>query len=675
MTRSGLIPCLLIFFFFCTAHSQNCGSLEEWKNVILSEYPNINIKRDARSGTKLYKVIMFNLYSDKYFVPFAGKPYDEITDKGRLLRHKKIRTCHQKKKYQGDEMISWMHWSALKPFSIIRLEEPTKQKVREARQLRKEYNDLKGKIQSGQLSSNELEALAGSVGNTFDMLFPSEIARMKTLIQENLRGASDKELNALLGEIAKMNNTREDLNQLYAFSQVHGAFYRNAGSSSKQKVEAAREAKIISILEGLMSEEANKLGQIKTLEALNHYYYSFSDLYGDFERYTIVQKTKNAIRERKTSHIASNSEALGAMLSKMTDLEELSDFEELYLRNLNENNATVATVIEKYDVRKKAILDAERRKKNEFRTMLAEKDNQSSRLKSEVSQMRRNLESKYNAQLPTFEELGDILYSFLLVVKNEEGEYKVRDAEAFINRVQRFGYSRKEDGRMNYLELFTNQKGYSIAASGVLHNIGGNDREYINTSLIVPNAPKEIIELYQKELIANYRKNTSKWHTPDILPGNFDWYVDDGKYVFSLVLKEDGTLSVRAMDNLHAYLPIFAEQKGLNSVEITPWTTTTKIYLKKGQKINLRADGYIRLGMFSVDCYANGIDGFTWNNIEEKFRHGALIGKIGENSDWELVGRGTTLYAYQDGYLELLINDSIPGDNSGSFTVSFEFLD
>lgn len=101
-------------------------------------------------------------------------------------------------------------------------------------------------------------------------------------------------------------------------------------------------------------------------------------------------------------------------------------------------------------------------------------------------------------------------------------------------------------------------------------------------------------------------------------------------------------------------------------------TKLTNIYLKKGEKVELEASGYVTLGFFAGGSSPEGIDGYQLYNLVGSVKHGCLVAKVGETGNWIYIGKGTTLTADVDGYLKLFVNDKDPGNNTGKFTVKYQ---
>lgn len=110
----------------------------------------------------------------------------------------------------------------------------------------------------------------------------------------------------------------------------------------------------------------------------------------------------------------------------------------------------------------------------------------------------------------------------------------------------------------------------------------------------------------------------------------------------------------------------------LNSrtIEVTSNSKPTNIVCKAGDKLQFRASGKITFGVFAGSGDPNGIEGFTSYNMVEGYKHGSLLGKIG-NGDYFLIGTAKEYTTPNGGELQLIVNDQDPSNNSGSFTVEY----
>ena len=95
----------------------------------------------------------------------------------------------------------------------------------------------------------------------------------------------------------------------------------------------------------------------------------------------------------------------------------------------------------------------------------------------------------------------------------------------------------------------------------------------------------------------------------------------------------------------------------------------SKELIKKGSRLTISASGSITLGVFAGQSSPDGILGFDSYSIINKFKHGALLARIGDSGDWFLVGSGVTIVPKTTGYIQFLVNDSDNYNNNGEYKV------
>ncbi|MEM9299641.1 MAG: hypothetical protein AAGA64_14805 [Bacteroidota bacterium] len=97
------------------------------------------------------------------------------------------------------------------------------------------------------------------------------------------------------------------------------------------------------------------------------------------------------------------------------------------------------------------------------------------------------------------------------------------------------------------------------------------------------------------------------------------------------------------------------------------------ILIRKGDIVKFTASGRIRLGAWAGSGGPDGIGGYRSYNIVSNVRHGALVGNIGSSKESIfLIGEERIIKASKTGSLHFLVNDTDPGNNSGSFDVKIE---
>ena len=89
---------LLIFLIFnqvafaqfqIKLNGKKCNDFNDWTTSISSELPERPLQRYSAE----YKNIIYNLYSNKYFVPAFGVAYSEMSDNKRMRLYNKVRSC------------------------------------------------------------------------------------------------------------------------------------------------------------------------------------------------------------------------------------------------------------------------------------------------------------------------------------------------------------------------------------------------------------------------------------------------------------------------------------------------------------------------------------------------------------------------------------------------------
>jgi hypothetical protein len=114
----------------------------------------------------------------------------------------------------------------------------------------------------------------------------------------------------------------------------------------------------------------------------------------------------------------------------------------------------------------------------------------------------------------------------------------------------------------------------------------------------------------------------------------------------------------------------FARTEKPNTIDVSSYSNHTRVFLKKGNILTLKASGEITLGPFAGTTGPEGIEGYTIYDFVQGFKQGSLLGKIGDG-EWFLVGNGQTITCQESGDLQLVVNDNDPSNNSGYFYVEY----
>lgn len=117
---------------------------------------------------------------------------------------------------------------------------------------------------------------------------------------------------------------------------------------------------------------------------------------------------------------------------------------------------------------------------------------------------------------------------------------------------------------------------------------------------------------------------------------------------------------------------VFAKRFSPSHLEIDSYSNTTDISIQKGDSIRITASGSITYGSWAGSGGPDGIDGYTSYNRISGFRHGSLLVRIGDNGEWQAVGKLKSIVANNNGALQFIVNDVDPSNNSGFFTIELK---
>lgn len=220
------------------------------------------------------------------------------------------------------------------------------------------------------------------------------------------------------------------------------------------------------------------------------------------------------------------------------------------------------------------------------------------------------------------------------------------------------------------IRTFANSKGYySDELQGTYKDDYGNElsfykfmnKVYINYKI---KATAEVIKLLKTEL----DDECNFWFTSN--DGKTKFYTSpNGRFQFSL--KETSkTWNFSVNENVKGD-PSPAYELDKNKIEINSYTNYANIFIKKGSRVYLKTTGTITFGPFAGSGGPEGIDGYEGYCVNPDFKHGALIGKIGENGSWFLIGSYKSFVANSSGKLYITVNDNDPSNNEDSFEMEY----
>jgi hypothetical protein len=676
-----LVTCLL--FVFTSLRGQDCNDLENWGKMLEAEFPDVNMS-GIRSGSRESNRMVFNLYSDKFFVPVSGKPFDQLSAGARAAKGTKVRRGERKTTALQSGTHLWMNYVGTAPLGNGREAELVIKAVVEIRALRKRYAGIMNDLGSGDVEYNEVQRLKRVASQEFALLLPSEINQLLDALKTVGSEVADKSL------LAKANMLNGDIpsptlsHRLANFANANAILYKAATPAGRSAADDIIRANLDQTLAEIFVLERAKLDAISLTDpdALKNCLTLEQRIRTTYNRLlnnTHVKAFFKDLTDRKTTYVAGQRKVFESEIASATNEKMLGDLIN-FLAKLETGNSDVQALQQQADQRLTVVrLQAQRKKQA---SQLAENKRQQAAVqearargavakenKQKVAALRNQLRLNYGVNLPTIEQL--------FYVKAYGSPIKGRPSDAtknqFINYVENMGYMLENQDRKLYADnnRFKNRLGYRLATSRIIGKNGKS--QFYAANLVIENAPRDLIELYHLELTTQYRPIDALRKQPfaGTPVGDFEsnTYVESGGTLYSVQVDE-GNLVVTAFDNLDATFDVMAGESSPGTLEITGFTDKTHLTLVPGEKVSLKASGSISLGVFAGTSGPAGVAGFRAYNVVSGLPHGALIGRFGSGK-WFLVGNGGIFSAPQGGTLRLIINDKDRRNNEGSYLVGY----
>lgn len=670
-------------FVIYSASAQNCGDLEEWSKMLRDEFSDADLS-NLRSGSALSNRILYNLYSDKYFIPFGGEPYDKMGEGEREARWKRVRMCNQRKKYAGDPYMNWIHWIGMGPLSIKHLGPETARKVAELRNLRAEYNATLQQIQSGEMSFEKFAGIKRLTITKFQPLLPSEIKYFAGVAAAAETGIANKDIIAQAQTAVQAGSSYNSIIELQAFRQRKSALYAAADNSSKEKANALIDSKIKIILEALVAEEIQDIGHIAANEEgvakINRKQRDFNQRYTPFTDFAEVGNANRQISARKTEIVNRMSGDIRSRILNATEVESIRQIEVMYLSNVDKNSTPLNELGTLAETRMSQItaeqqrietarLDQQRKLSEDVRKTEQQRDAIIRQRIAVADKSRQALNQKYANYFPS---LGDLFEIVGLVPTIADRAYD-SDQQRFIGALRKLGYNLVKGQIYSDVNDFKNAFGSTI---GTLRSVKPDKLYAVICEF--PNAPRDVVEHYALEIISEYRERAEsmfnfqddKIQTVKKSPS----YVKSGSTLYSYEMKHD-TLKISVIWNFDGKAPVMTERLNENSLKVSPYSNITDFTVKQGDKLSFYASGSMKLGTFAGTSGPDGINGYEIYSATSNLRHGSLIGKIGEDGAWFSIGSRKAIIAERAGRLYLRVNDRDLQNNDGYYIVSYVLED
>lgn len=235
---------------------------------------------------------------------------------------------------------------------------------------------------------------------------------------------------------------------------------------------------------------------------------------------------------------------------------------------------------------------------------------------------------------------------------------KTDDIYSLKNYVSKFQY-------VNNGKLYSDINRFKDSYGNEIQSFNLNDKKNpLQKNFIVwftiNNPSKSIIESYRSYLDKHYWVFGIKTKS----------YISSGKYIIDFKV-ENNKLIIKLFNNVLGILPNPAKVLSKNKIAISPVTNFTLIKVKKGDRISFNATGTMTLGVMAGKSTPAGLKGFQFYNVVSSYPHGSLMGRIGTEGGYFLIGTSSSFIASKDGYLDVRINDIDPSNNSGYYYLTY----
>lgn len=669
---------LLVLLFSQSAYSQNCDDWEEWIDIVKTEYPEL-LSSSQRMNSQIVFKIASNLYSDHYFVPYRGKSFLKESLKSKTKTWRKIQTCYTKNRGSINPMVSWVFQNIHYRYHLSDGQNPLINQVQKVNTEQQKIDAITKRLNNENLTYDQLQVIGQEIENSSKILFLSRIQNVSQLYRNKEAIAAAISLKSLISNIDPSANSKTALYTSENFITNHRILFNKVNDEQKLELKDLLSVKVAMSLKLLMKKEMDRLDAMSialNVKEINQHLNDFKRDYGKHFSEAQVIETMNKLKQAKTDKIIKMSTLIIPALNQAKDKKQLESLSSLFFTDVNNENPAIKVLKQTLDTRKEQIITIENERiaainkkrqeqENIFKKEQIRRAASIEKMSREVALKRAVLSNKYGINLPKIEDLSNMLQPFMNLISRDK-KYEIDEAANFFQLMQRYGFYRRKSGRLSNNEEFVNQSNIRIIAYATVKD------QTAKVYLAMNDADKEIIDLYRMELAAGYRNRLKGTINPEKLPEPFEKYVFSGGTTYHFIGKEGSLFTLYASSNRNLRTMVIAPEIAPQKIQVKPFTNSTNIYVKKGDRVTINASGKMKLGAFLGSSTADGIDGYTIYNYVKNLKHGSLIGSIGDDNSWFNIGSNKTFIADRNGRLHLRVNDRLLIDNENYFTVSYK---
>ncbi|NHE58619.1 hypothetical protein [Cyclobacterium plantarum] len=339
--KASFLVLLIVAFNALPLAAQCPKKIVKWVEQVSLDYPGVDMNQASAAEMKR---IIYNLYSDKYFVPVFKKSIAEVSKKkleyivkagyfggcsstipGNLFEF----SAPAENALGKNRNISANN---MRDFSY----EVVKAKAGELRNIRKETAALEKKLKE-EKASPDFDFLVDwdrSLKSRYaHLLMPAEITSLTRLVSQHTQKIASDQIGFALAKVSILDNVYASLNPLLSFVADNGRYYSYLHESDKKKVDETIKNKTGQILDACVTADMKPLPSMQIRE-LNAFFESFNNKY---QRVFNADQVRKANQEIIAAKVALVTKEKNELLSKIQSAEtaaDLTQLESFYLSHI-----------------------------------------------------------------------------------------------------------------------------------------------------------------------------------------------------------------------------------------------------------------------------------------------------------------------------------------------------
>jgi hypothetical protein len=302
---------------------ESCAAILRWSSRFDREYENTNW-RNMPVDAVIPKMV--NQFADDDFVPYFGKPLDQMTQEERLRIARTMRECQdlpQFGQFSRGILPGLRNQFALPaPPALARMGE--RRKVRE--ELRRTMDQLAGLPPTAD-SFSQVPAIEANGKKAFAVLWPSELKSFETAVAASRQRMAEPLLSQKVTAAIAGAGTRDAVLKLDQVAVENRALFAAVGPEAARRENDRLAGALRQGLERLMSEERRRIDSfgsgLAAVEAGARWHREFSAAYSKVLNDESVRATLAHFADRRERDLRASSAQLAADIRKTANDREL----------------------------------------------------------------------------------------------------------------------------------------------------------------------------------------------------------------------------------------------------------------------------------------------------------------------------------------------------------------